>query len=116
MELTNLIGENCEDGSPTSNYVIKDLYIYIMEKCKGKLLDRIFDLLLDRSLMKSLIMPKAYSKTERSSILDLISFIKKNRDFSSQVLNFNDTVLQDIYTFLFKTTKIFDLSINTDKY
>lgn len=42
--------------------------------------------------------------------------IKKNRNFSSQVLKFNDTVLQDIYTFLFKTTKIIDLSINTDKY
>lgn len=110
MELTNLIGENCEDGSATSNYIIKDLYAHIMHKCKEKLPDPIFEKFLNRPLMKSLIMPKAYSKTARTSTLDLNNFIKKDRNFYFQVLDYNDNILQDLYKFLLQTTKDYDLT------
>lgn len=104
MELTNLIGENCEDGSPNSIYKIKDLYGYIMEKCRTRLPDHLFENFLVRSLMKSLIMPKAYSKTARSSILDLNDFAKKEKSFYLQIIEYDDIVLDNLYKFLFKTT------------
>lgn len=111
MELTNLIGENCEDGSPNSRYNIKDLYSFIMNKCKTRLPDQLFERFLVRSLMKGLIMPKAYSKTPRSSTLDLNDFVKKDEIFYKSVLDYNDITLQELYKYLFKTKEVQDLTI-----
>lgn len=97
MQLTNLIGEGAEDGTPYSQYEIKDFYKYIIKQCNQKLPDSLFNRFLDRSLIKSLIMPKAYSKTAKASKDDLMSFIRKNKDFYHDVLTCNDTILYEIY-------------------
>lgn len=91
--LTNLTGENSEIVGPDSPFEKQDLYTYVMKKCKEKLPHDSMALLLNRSLMKSLVMPLSYGKTQESSGDDIRLYIRKTAELKNAVLNIPDDII-----------------------
>lgn len=75
MEYTNLTGENADKLGPSSNFVFKDIYTYILDKALKTLPHPSMSIFSKRDIIKALIMPLPYGKTEHESVNDLITFL-----------------------------------------
>lgn len=95
MELTNLIGINSEITGPNSPFIRKDLYTYILNLCEKNVPHNLMSVFLIRDIMKTLIMPKAYGKTDYRSIQDLTKFLDLEENFLTrkEILNLDDEIL-----------------------
>lgn len=91
--LTNLIGDNVDIGGPASPYIKQDLYNYVIEKCREQIPHVSMEALLTRTLMKSLIMPKGYGKSPKTSKKDITDFIYQTEEVRNIILNVPDDII-----------------------
>lgn len=77
MELTNLKGENASDLGPTSKFIFKDIYTYVLEKALNTLPHSSMKIFSKRDIIKGIIMPLPYGKTQHESVKDLVEFLKE---------------------------------------
>lgn len=91
MRLTNLIDYTNNTDKPNFDYQYNDLYNYIIESCKKKLPHPAMNHYLERSLIKKLIMPLVYGKTEYASMEDLRDFTKSYLPLIEDILEIDDS-------------------------
>lgn len=77
MEYTNLTGENANMLGPSSNYIFKDIYTYILDKALASLPHPSMNIFSKRDIIKGIIMPLPYGKTEHESVNDLVNFLQE---------------------------------------
>ena len=77
MHDTNLIGENSEMVGPNSTFKFKDIYKIVQELSEEELPHPAMRIFFDRKLIKGILMPLPYAKSERESVNDLIDFLKE---------------------------------------
>lgn len=76
MEHTNLIDPDNTPITPNSTYIHKDIYSYIQEKCIEYLPHpTAYNIFLEREIIKGLLMPLLYGKSELESVNDLMAHI-----------------------------------------
>lgn len=76
MEHTNLIDDKQTPVTANSTFVYKDIYSFVQKECIKYLPHpTAFNIFLDREIIKGLLMPLLYGKTEHDSVNDLMNHI-----------------------------------------
>ena len=77
MKNTNLIDIDSKDNKPNLDFVYKDIYSYIEGICKKTIPHNAYNIFLDRTLLKGLLMPLIYGKTMKKCVADLSMHLQK---------------------------------------
>lgn len=81
MEHTNLIDDANTNITPYSDFEYKDIYTFIQKECIKYLPHpTAFNIFLDRDIIKGLLMPLLYGKTEHESVNNLLAHIENIED------------------------------------
>lgn len=108
MKLTNLLDNNNVTKKPNFNYEYNDLYSYIINSCAENLPHPAMKHYLDRNLIKKLIMPLVYGKTEYASMEDLRDYTKSYLPLIENILEINDLLIPTFNELKDKPNKITD--------